>query len=286
MKLRSIIIDIIVATAFIVLCFAIAYLATHRQKEIVTQVNEVTKTIEVPKETIVYKTVEKYVPVADQKQVKELLAQNTQLNLTVKQLKLDLIEAKSKGEGPVKVVEVQVDREVVKQTTFDDKRLSFVSDGVIGEYTLNQKFLIASTIAYDRHNTPSNITSVEEVLPDGKKIPVKVTESKTIATTYPKSHWFATPAIQAGVDTTQAVVIATPWLRKGSIESAEHSRYAALTPAATVKNSEVTVGVLPVSVNLGNVLRVPVKDVWASPFVGINTKTQAKRVAVTFTATF
>lgn len=256
------------------------------------QDNVITKVVEVPVETITTKTVLKYVPTADRATVDALMAENKSLEAKVEQLTLSLAEATSTGGGEIVYLPVpSSDRPTIK---FSDWRLTFTSDGYHADYSLTQRFSILNSVGLNRKNVPVNVVRLYEIGPNGERYPIPTVETTTIATQANQPRWYMSPSIQLGVTGfvandssvgTRGLTVALPWWKRGTMDTAEASRWAVLTPAVVVTDkSTVTVGLLPVSVNLGTVVRSPFKDVWLSPFVGQQGKT--RRLGLTLTATF
>jgi hypothetical protein len=78
-----------------------------------------------------------------------------------------------------------------------------------------------------------------------------------------------------------------PWLKRGTTEAVETTRYAYFTPIITVNNADFTAGLLPVSLNVGTLTYLPLTDLWISPYVGVSVKdANAKRFGVIFSTTF
>ena len=253
--------------------------------------NTITKIVEVP--TITEKTVMKYIPVEDRKAVEALIAANKFLDTKIEQLTRALALSQSTGSGPVTVTvgESTGLSPAPTLTTFKDWRLNFQSNGSTANYTLTQKFSILNSVGRNRQNVPVAVTRLFEVGPNGERVPIPITETISVALQQDQSHWYMSPSLQLGMAavidgeaTQQGYVVAVQWWKRGKIEAAESTRWAILTPV--VLFPDTTVGLLPVSLNLGTVLRSPLRDVWVSPFIGQNLKTSSRRLGVAFTATF
>lgn len=296
--------------ALIFLAVAIVRGATKPPRTI--QLDPITKVIEVPVEKITTKTVTQYVRVEDLAAAKQLLAENEKLHATVQQLTVSLAEATSKGQGdtvvtipgatpeaPPQIIEVPV------SVKFKDWRLDFQSVGSSGTYTLSQKFSILNTVARDENNIPVNVVRLFEIGEHGERLPISTIETTTISVQPDQMRFYLKPTLQAGLailpswitvttptttgGETQypvSAVLGVPWWKRGTTRAVETTRYAYLTPVVTINDTEVVVGVLPISANLGTLKHVPFTDLWVSPFAGVSSKNSTKKFGIVFTTTF
>lgn len=301
--------------AIIGLIFLVLFIARklHKPAEIV-QVDPVTKIIFVPKEVIKYRDVVKYIPIKDRGVAKDALDAAKNKGVIVDQLGVTHATSDSVGEGTITITTLPLNASTplaFSPFTFTDNwRLSMTSDGIVdpktntvsGTYTLRQKFVITNTIGQDENNLLTNDIKLFELDKEGKELPINTTSSYTIATkkldTRPKPKLYVKPTLQGGVavlpdsaqispnTTTSAFSVSIPWWKRGTARAVETTRYAYLTPTATVNNGEVTVGVSPISFNLGTVKHLPITDLWSSPYIGVSLKNNQKKFGIVFGTTF
>lgn len=267
----------------------------------VTYLDPITKVIEVPVDKITTNVVKEYVRVEDRAAVNSLLNENKKLNNTVQQLTTALAASTSTGQGtttfsfPTDTASTfPTPVEVPLKVSFKDWRLNFESNGMDGRYTLTQRYSILNTVGRNKENVPVNLIRLFEIGENGERIPIPITETTTIAVQPNQPHTYIKPQVQGGVaffstatgNPPPAFTVAVPWLHRGTVQAAEYTRYAFLTPMATVSENERTFGVAPLSLNLGTFKYTPFQDVWVSPYGGINPDTSAKRFALVFTTTF
>lgn len=269
----------------------------------VTYLDPITKVIEVPVDRITTNVVKEYVRVEDRAAVTALLNENKKLHSTVEQLTTSLAASTSTGRGTT-TISFPIDPaapslfptplEVPIKVSFKDWRLNFESNGMDGRYTLTQRYSILNTVGRNKENVPVNLIRLFEIGENGERIPIPITETTTIATRPSQPHTYVRPQVQGGIaffpninnSSMPVLTVAVPWLHRGTIQAAEYTRYAFFTPMATVSENERTVGVAPLSLNLGTFKYTPFQDVWVSPYGGINPDTSAKRFALVFTTTF
>ena len=269
----------------------------------VTYLDPITKVIEVPVEKITTKVVKEYVRVEDRAGVTSLLRENKKLQSTVEQLTTSLAVSTGTGRGTTTVTFPSdpthpslfpTPIEVPAAVSFKDWRLSFESNGSDGRYTLTQRYSILNTVGRNKDNVPVNLVRLFEIGEHGERIPIPLTETTTIAVQPNQPHMYIRPQVQGGVaffsgmesNPTPTFTVAVPWLHRGTIRATEYTRYAYLTPMMTVSNEEKTVGIAPLSINVGTFKHTPFQDVWVSPYGGINPETSTKRFALVFTTTF
>lgn len=290
----------IVAAVVLIALLAFIYYGSTKPPRI-TQLDPITKVVEVPVDKITTKVVKEYVRVEDRAAVNSLLQENKKLHSTVNQLTTSLAKTTSTGQGtttisfpsdstqPI-VFPTVIERPV--SVSFKDWRLNFQSDGARGQYTLTQRYSIVNTVGRTENNVPVNLVRLFEIGEHDERIPIPVVETTTIATQPDQPHFYVKPQLQGGValfpdnPTTYAFTVALPWLQRGTIRAAEYTRYAYLTPAVTFTSAEQTVGVAPLSVNIGTFKYMPFRDVWVAPYGGMNITTSTKRFALVFTTTF
>lgn len=259
-------------------------------------------TIEVPK--ITEKIVTQYIPVEDRKRVIALLNENKQLKLNIQQLSVSLAEAQSSGRGTA-VVDAPPcpslpDAPPVR-VSFADYRLSFQSVGDQASYTLTQKFSIVNSVSKTAKGTDVNLIRLYEIGPGATRTLIPTTETTTLTVT-PSSHWYRFASIHAGVvvapistskqnttsyTTQKGGAMAITWLKYGSTRATQDTRYAALSPSVIWLPNETSIGVLPVSLNLGTLPRQPFTNLWVSPFLGTQgTTLSLKRFGIVFSSSF
>lgn len=277
----------------------------------IIQLDPITTVIELPVEKLTMKTVTEYVRTEDRAAVNQLLEDNAGLNSTVEQLTLSLAEATSRGSGPVTIttpvntetpttVEGPQLPQLPQLLTFKDWRLDFQSDGKIANYVLSQKFSILNTVGRNKDNTPVNIVRLFEIGEHGERLPIPTTETTTIAVMPEQPHFYRKIRLQAGVSvlprweniagTTKhdtAFALAIPWLNRGITTAAENTRYTYLTPVTTFTSREYTIGVAPITFNLGTLKYSPVTDVWVAPYLGLSPRENStKKFGVILVTTF
>ncbi len=274
----------------------------HQPEPRIIQLDPITKTIEIPVERITTKVVKEYVRVEDRSAVEALLKENDALRVQVSQLTISLAAATSTGSGPVvttpttpPVTDTPTLPPPPQTLRFKDWRLDFMSDGTTATYTLTQRFAIINTVGVNDDNVPVQQVRLFEIGPNDERNPIPVSETTTIAAIPPAARWYVKPTLQAGIEMTPtdvrtkpelAGVIAISWWKRGAARAVESTRYALLSPAITLRKNTTTVGILPISLNIGTFPHVPLTDVWVSPYIGLNLKTSQRRFGVAFTATF
>jgi len=200
------------------------------------------------------------------------------------------LEAPVEAPGPLLTPPVQ------SRVAFTDFRLNFQSEGTDARYTLSQKFLILNTIGRNEKNVPTNLIRLFEIGPGETRTPIPVTETTTIAAAATPPHWYIKFGVQGGVGriagpsgaSSLTVFVGTPWLKRGNNRSTENTRWAIATPVVAHNNAETSFGVLPVSLNLGTIMRGkhPLTNLWISPYIGTTSGTSINRIGGLFSVTF
>lgn len=274
-----------------------------RPPVVITQIDTVTKVVEVPVDRLTTETVIKYIHhPEDGRIIEQLMAENKRLKVEVQQLSVSLAESTSTTTGPVTIEPPSTPESncalpaTLPAFSYNDWRMRFFVEAgwKSATYTLSQKFSIVNTVGVrETDGTPVQTIRLFEIGANGERTPIPTTETTTIVATPNQVRWRRTFAVQAGIGVfpttekaTPSGVIATPWLRRGMANSAEQSSWAALTPIVAVTNTDVVVGLAPISMNLRTVVKTPLRDVWVSPIVGLSLKTSVKKYGVSFTATF
>lgn len=265
-----------------------------------TPVDRVT-TIEVPK--ITEKTIVKYLPVEDRAVANALRDENAALKLQIQQLSVSLASAQSTGQGqaiiesPTCVTGPAVSEPV--RVSFSDYRLSFQTVGTQASYTLSQKFSIVNSVSKTSNGIDTNLIRLYEIGPGNTRTLIPTIETTTLAIK-PTPHWYRFASIHAGValapTTTQnstsyafdkGGAVAVTWLKYGTTRATQDTRYAILSPSVMWLPKETSVGILPVSINLGTFPRQPFTNLWVSPFVGTQgTTLSVKRFGIVFSSSF
>lgn len=256
----------------------------------VTSPRSTTVTVNVP--VLTEKTITKVVkelqtPPEVVKKMQELLAENATLNVQVSALTDTVAELKTKGGG---IVIVNPDKSV----DFKDFRLNFHTDGKSANYTLTQKFRIIQTMGKNADGKPVALATGAEVTPTGL-VPFTNVETVLIAAVPSPKRWFFSPTLQAGLGITKSVslkdakgaIVGVQLFKRGTSKAAEDSTLSVVTPVLFIAEGVTEPGILPVSFNLGSLKGNPLKDVWASPFVGVSPLTwSVSRVGFTISASF
>lgn len=253
-------------------------------------------TIKVPVPVLTPTVVKEYVKVEDRTQVNQLLAENKSLKVTVEALSVTHAEAVSTGTGVATIEPIGVPDHIDPplppfHLLYKDWRLQFESNDSHVSYTLSQKFSIVNTVGKNKNGVETHLVRLFEIGPDSARNLIPTVETTTVVADITAAHWYAKPTIQAGIGLVQAGVqqvsgiVAIPVVKRGHSRATEDTRWAVLTPAIAISATERTVGLLPVSYNLGTLPRQPFTNLWVSPFVG-KTATSATRLGFVVTATF
>lgn len=250
------------------------------------------KTVEIPVETLVTKTVTKYVPVEDRAMVDALLAENMQLRADVSRLTVAYASSTSTGT----VTQVRTNDTTASPTAFPlrytDWRLSLtLTDATTAQYTLTQKFAVAVSSGVTEKNVPISLASLYEIGPGPMRTAIPITETTYFVAAKPNTRWYRHLTLQGGVlsENTRVVgVLALPWLKRGHTTAPADTRWAVLTPAVTLNTPTRSLGVFPVSVNLGTFpgVRTLLTNVWISPYLGTTNIRSFTQRGVAITVTF
>ena len=115
-----------------------------------------------------------------------------------------------------------------------------------------------------------------ELGPGETRTPLTHVSTTVVAATPDAPRWHLRAAVTAGAGyagglagVSPGAVVGLRWLSYGSSAAAEDGRWSVLTPALWLDRTGQQAGLLPVSVNLGRLPRQPFRDVWLSPFIGI-----------------
>jgi hypothetical protein len=183
------------------------------------------------------------------------------------------------------------------RVAFNDFRLNFLAEGTEAEYTLSQKFLILNTTGRNENNVPTNLIRLFEIGPGETRTSIPVTETTTIAAAATPAHWYVKLGVQGGMghvvgttsgESSLSIFVGMPWLKRGNNRSTEKTRWAIATPVVVHDYTETSIGVLPVSLNLGTIMsgKHPLTNIWVSPYIGSTSGTSINRVGGVLSVTF
>lgn len=292
-----------------VLTFTLGVLAGRRSTDTSLQLSVSrpaprTTTIEVPVPVLTERVVTQVLPPEDLPTVTAILKENENLRVKVHELSVSLATYESQGGGPIAPASSPFSppTTVTRDVHFKDWRLEFTSNQNTAQYTLRQQFAIVNTVGRDRKNTPTHVVRLYEVEPNGARTPIPITQTSTIAAAPNLPAWALTPRITAGVayinrgssvtarpatsDFVPTGVLAISWLRRQRSTANEDATWAVLSPAVTITDTSKSIGILPVSYNLGSLPKQPFTNLWVSPYIGSSTTTRIDRLGFTLTATF
>lgn len=221
----------------------------------------------------------------DKAAIESLLAENQRLSSKVVELTQTIADVSSHGEGPV-----EVPTPAPISVHFKDWRLDFTSDGQKAQYSLSQKFEILSTSGRDKEGKTISLVKLFELGPNGERVPANNLKTTAIIADQTTPHLLISPSVQAGFMislTDKGGIVGLQWLKRGRTPAAEDSTISFATPVVFLTKTVKEAGLLPISINLGQLPHNPLKDVWISPYVGFSlTSTTPKRVGLAITATF
>lgn len=258
--------------------------------QIKTIVQEKLKVVEVNTPVLVAKDVIRYVQ--DPQEVERLLREAAAQENKIATLTETIASLKTTGQGPVTYVAVPGDPKLVREAHFKDWRLQFDAVDAQATYTLTQRFEALAAVGKDRAGQPTAAVKLFEIGPGTTRTPLADPQTTLLVTTPDRARWRLSAALQAGVGLSSTLgrqqaavgVLALPWLRHGS-GHAEDSTWAIGSPALVTDGKTAEPGVLPVSVNLARTLPV-LADLWGSPIVSFDVRTQAVRLGFVLSATF
>jgi hypothetical protein len=265
---------------------------------VVTKTTPDTTTVQVDATKLTPKVVDKLVYIQDKAEVNKLLAENAKLKSTVVQLNQTMAMLQSTGSGKIETVPTEtvptgllpwhMTQPTVQQ--FKDWRLTFIQNGTDATYSLTQNFEVLSTTGRLKDGKPFTDVKVFEVGPADKRTPLHNVQTVSVYADQTKPHWNLHPTVQAGVAWAQGAegaVVGLQFIRHGRTKAAEDTTYSVLTPVLFVTSKVKEAGLLPFSVNLGQIKHQPLRDVWVSPFIGIDVQKQkVARYGFAFTASF
>lgn len=222
--------------------------------------------------------------------IQGLLDENKKLGLQVTNLSQTLADLQSKGGGEVTPVEPKAPLQADQLYTFKDYRLNATFNTKQFSYTLTQKFeILSSSAKVQATGQQVRITKLYELGPNGERTEVP---SKTIdIQANPSVSKFRVGLrLQGGAIYSQnkelAGLIGVQWLRHGTSNAAEDSRWAILTPVARLSGTTHEAGVLLFSYNVGTLRHSPFSNLWLSPYVSPSGVTQVRTIGLGLSATF
>jgi hypothetical protein len=183
-----------------------------------------------------------------------------------------------KGAGTVTYVNRAVPgpERVALEAHFRDWRLTFDSYGKQGAYTLSQRFEALTAVGRTRAGQPTATTRLFEVGPGETRTPLTITQQTVVAATPDAPRWHLRAAVTAGAGYAGTLagwrpggVVGLRWLSYGTSKAAEDERWSIATPALWLDGAGAQVGMLPISVNLGQIQHQPFRDLWVGPFIGV-----------------
>ena len=164
----------------------------------------------------------------------------------------------------------------VREAHFADWRLTFDAVGDRATYTLAQRFEALTAVGRDRAGQPMATTRLFELGPGETRTPMAIDRQTVVAATPDAPRWHLRAAITAGAGYAGTLtgwhpgaILGVRWASYGTSTAAEDERWSVASPAVWLDGTGAQVGVLPVSVNLGQWKRQPFRDVWLSPFIGV-----------------
>lgn len=259
--------------------------------------------IEIPVPVLTEKIVTRYVPAADASMVKDIMRENASQNSRVRELGIAVARHETSGEGILTPLNgntfPSAASDPVVNVHFKDWRLEFTGIGTQGSYVLKQTFSIVNTIGTDDAGKTTRITKLYEHWPDDIRKEIAITESTVLTTPINPVKWFTSPRINAGVAYTRAIssdrvsttptgVVSLTWLKRGRSRANEDIRWTILAPAATITDTDKSLGVIPFAYNLGSLPKQPFSNVWIGPYIGTSTPKAPtlNQLGITLTATF
>lgn len=254
-------------------------------------------TITVPEPLFSERVIKTYIKQEDTAAVEALKKENAKLKVDVESLSIALAQYRSQGSGVIILGDVSTGLGL-PAFSFKDWRLAFRGEGTSASYTLTQQFKVYNTIGKNRDGVTTNLIRLYEVGPNNQQFPIQTMETTTLVQPPPKEGWYTKLSVQggwAGISPMTAAtpqtptgtgVVALPWLKHGATRATEDTRWAFFTPALAISKTERTLGVLPVSFNLGTVKHQPFSNVWVSPFVGTTNRATINRAGFVLSVTF
>lgn len=245
----------------------------------------------------------------DKDVIRALYDENVRLKSTITAMSKTLATLESTGTGPVSQVEIPpsfvtetsplVSHMVETPATtkgleYRDWRLHFLTDGQTAKYELTQKFEVLSTTGRNEAGVPVALTNVFELGPNGERTPLTDVKTTFLVADQTKVRWRFGFSVPGGVAVTYQSgkrqiggVVGAQLLSRGRSRAAGDMSMAVLTPVIYASETSQEFGVLPLSVNLGNVVKhQPFQNLWVSPLFTMDGKYKLSRWGFTFTAIF
>jgi len=233
--------------------------------------------VTVDKPVIVARDVTRYV--TDTAEVTRLLNEAAAAELRIATLTETVATLKASGADTITYVDQPVPggTRTVREAHFKDWRLTFDAVDAAATYSLAQRFEALAAVGKDKSGQPTASVRLFEIGPGETR--TALTDAKTIlvAASPDAPRWRLRASVTAGVGYAGSLSQMRPggavglrWLAYGTSQSAEDSRWAVASPVLWLDKNGNQIGVLPVSVNLGQIKRQPFRDIWVSPFVGVD----------------
>jgi hypothetical protein len=248
---------------------------TTPRVQIVTELGPA-RTVLVDRPTLQTRDVVRVVP--DRVEVARLMADATAATQQISTLVETLATLKANGAGEIRYVDRLVPGETItrREARFSDWRLTFMSNEQTASYTLSQRFEVLSIVGKTSAGRPTATTRLFEIGPGEARTALTDVQTTTVAATPDAPRWHFRANLAAGVGYAGGLagmqpgaVVGLRWLSYGTSRAAEDGRWAVASPVLWLDTTGQQVGVLPVSVNLGQIPRQPFRDLWLGGFIGI-----------------
>lgn len=241
-----------------------------------------TKEVTVEKPVVTTKVVTQVIKdPTDQRLAKAALAENTALKAKVTELTSTNAVVQFVGTG-IPQAKVEGNKTTDQVYAFKDFQLDATYTVSKFTYTLNQQFKVVTTTSRLEDGRTVGFVTLYQIRPEG---PVKLdAQTTSINVDEAISHWMVSPRIQGGLEVEKGAqngVIALQWLKHGKSKDPKDLRWAILSPAVILGQKTREAGMLPFSINLGNIPKQPLSNIWLSPII-----TQNKTFGLTISATF
>lgn len=231
---------------------------------------------------------------ADQALIKKLLAENARYKIKDDVLAVSTGALVSTGTlAPVAAEAAPADP---TRFEYSDYRLTVKNDGGTNlTYSLHQQFIALHTSGRDRTGSRVSNIKLYEVGPGEARTEVPLTTSEVVVDETVQHVLFGFN-VQAGVVAAPGhgtgYVVGLQWLKRGRTDNPKDLTLAFLTPVGFFAPNEHQLGLLPLSVNVANLVpHQPLTNLWLSPYLGFAPGSTLSagtinRVGVALTATF
>jgi hypothetical protein len=195
--------------------------------------------------------------VVDKAEATKMMAAAEADHQTITTLSETIAVLKAKGEGKIEYRDrlVPGDTVVRKEAHFSDFRLTFDAVDDKATYSLLQRFEVLSAVGKSAET--DTVTKVVSATPDAPR-------------------WHFRASVTAGFGYAGGLnglspggVVGLRWMTYGSTPAAEDGRWSVATPVLWLDSKVQQIGLLPISVNLGQIPKQPFRDLWLSPFIGL-----------------